>query len=195
MAASLEHSQSTISGPGQLAIEMAWYCLRAKPRQESLAAQFLRSHLKLEVFAPRIRFKRARSTGVAWVNEALFPGYLFARFSYLSSYRHIAATRGVTKIISFGGQPVIVSDTMIDDLRKHVADQEIIEITPGIHAGDEIKVVDGPFCGVKALVTRLLPGRERVAILLQLLGGDREVEVSTEAILPENKHPLIPQDH
>ena len=169
---------------------MHWYCLRTKPRQENIAAQFLRSHLALEVFSPRIRFKRARATGIAWVNEALFPGYLFARFSYLTLYRQIMASRGVIKIVGFGTAPSIVNEQIIADLRREIADGEIIEISSNITAGDEVNVVEGPFLGLRALVTRLIPSRERVAILLQLLGEEREIEVSTHALLPKKIHPL-----
>ena len=44
--------------------------------------------------------------------------------------------------------------------------------------------------GVKALVTRVLPARDRVAILLSLLGQEREIEVSSKAVLPDMRHPL-----
>ena len=60
---------------------------RGKPKQEGLATRLLRSELGMEVFCPKIRFKRARSTGVAWVSEAMFPGYLFAGFIYPELHR------------------------------------------------------------------------------------------------------------
>ena len=125
--------------------ELLWYCVKTKPKKEGVATRLLRGELGLEVFCPKIRFKRARSTGVAWVNEAMFPGYIFARFVYPELYRRIAATSGVAK---------------------------------------------GPFLGVRALVTRILPARDRVAILLNMLGQEREIEVSTAAVLPDIHHPL-----
>ena len=65
---------------------------KTKPKQEGIATRLLRAELRLEIFCPKIRFKRARSTGVAWVNEAMFPGYLFVRFVYPQLHRRIAAT-------------------------------------------------------------------------------------------------------
>lgn len=176
--------------PALFSEELLWYCLKAKPKQEGLATQLLRSELGVEVFCPKIRFKRARSTGVAWVNEALFPGYLFARFAYPQLYRRIAATSGVAKTLSFGGRPAVLDDSIIADLRKHVTDGEIMEIASEIKEGEEIHVIKGPFLGVTALVTRVLPARARVAILLNMLGQEREVEVSTLAVLPKVSHPL-----
>ena len=170
--------------------ELLWYCVKSKPKQEGIATRLLRSELGLEVFCPKIRFKRARATGVAWVNEAMFPGYLFVRFVYPELYRRIASISGVAKTLSFGGRPCIVADSIIEDLRRHVADGETFEIASEIREGEEIKVVEGPFMGVRALVTRVMPARDRVAILLSLLGQEREIEVSAKAVLPDVKHPL-----
>jgi transcriptional antiterminator RfaH len=170
--------------------ELLWYCVKTKPKQEGIATRLLRAELELEVFCPKIRFKRARSTGVAWVNEAMFPGYLFVRFVYPELYRRIAATSGVAKTLSFGGAPCVVEDSIVEDLRRHVADGETVEISAEIREGEEVKIVEGPFMGVKALVTRVLPARERVAILLSLLGQEREIEVSSKALLPDMRHPL-----
>jgi transcriptional antiterminator RfaH len=176
--------------PSPFRDELLWYCVKTKPKQEGIATRLLRAELGLEVFCPKIRFKRARSTGVAWVNEAMFPGYLFVRFVYPELYRRIAATSGVAKTLSFGGAPCVVEDSIVEDLRRHVADGETVEISAEIREGEEVKVVEGPFMGVKALVTRVLPARERVAILLSLLGQEREIEVSSKAVLPDMRHPL-----
>jgi len=170
--------------------ELLWYCVKAKPKQEGIATRLLRGELGLEVFCPKIRFKRARSTGVAWVNEAMFPGYLFIRFVYPELHRRIAATSGVVRTLSFGGRPCVVGEEIIGDLRKHVADGETVEITSEIKEGEEVRVIEGPLQGVRALVTRILPARERVAILLNMLGQEREVEVSAAAVMPDLRHPL-----
>jgi transcriptional antiterminator RfaH len=170
--------------------EALWYCVKTRPKQEGVATRLLRAELGLEVFCPKIRFKRARSTGVAWVNEAMFPGYLFVRFCYPLLHRRIAATSGVAKTLAFGGRPCVVEDSIVGDLRRYVADGETVEIASEIREGEEVKIVEGPFLGVKALVTRVLPSRERVAILLSLLGQEREIEVSAKAVLPDLRHPL-----
>ena len=78
----------------------------------------------------------------------------------------------------------------MEDLRRHVADGETVEIVSEIKEGEEVKVVEGPFLGVRALVTRVLPARERVAILLSMLGQEREIEVPASALLPDVRHPL-----
>jgi transcription antitermination factor NusG len=51
-------------------------------------------------------------------------------------------------------------------------------------------VLDGPFKGLRAVVTRVMPAKERVAVLLDLLGTQREVEVTIGRIVPGKVHPL-----
>jgi len=170
--------------------ELLWYCIKARPKQEALTARSLRSEVQIEVFSPAIRFQRSRGNSKMWVTEALFPGYIFAQFRYCDSLRHVRATRGVSQVVGFGGIPAMLPADVIDDLRQFVCEDEIVTVKPEIHAGDEVHLVSGVFSGLRAVVTRLIPARQRVAILLELLGEVREVEVSADDVLHENRHPL-----
>lgn len=170
--------------------ELLWFCLRTQPKHEKLAAQFLRTHAGLEVFSPIIRFQRATMSGKKWFEEALFPCYIFARFPYRTHYRLAASAMGVTKVVGFGGQPSVVGDRVIGELREFVRDNETIEVSPSIELGDEVTVLDGPFKGLRAVVTRVMPAKQRVAVLLELLGTQREVEVTAERVVPGKVHPL-----
>ena len=167
-----------------------WFCLQTQPKHEKLAAQFLRSQAGLEVFSPVLRFQRVTATGKKWFEEALFPGYIFGRFPYRTHYRLVASSMGVTKIVGFGGQPAVVADDVIAELRNFVRDNEVIEIVPEVVPGDEVTVLDGPFKGLRAIVTRVMPAKERVAVLLDLLGNQREVEVMLDRVVPGKVHPL-----
>jgi transcriptional antiterminator RfaH len=170
--------------------EPLWYCLRTKPRYERRTSHVLRTELGLEVFCPYVRFERARRTGRVWVCEAMFPAYVFARFPYISQHRLIRAARGVTKVVEFGGVPSVVSPEIIEELRRFAHDEETVVIPTHIEPGEEVDVITGPFRGVRAIVTRVVPARQRVAILLDLLGMEREVEVAASAVLPDVRHPM-----
>ena len=171
-------------------VEPSWFCLRTQPKHEKLAAQFLRAQAGLEVFSPVIRYQRATMTGKKWFEEALFPCYIFGRFPYRTHYRLVASAMGVTKIVGFGGLPSVVDDRVIGELREFVRDNEVIEISTEIMPGDEVTVLDGPFKGLRAVVTRIMPAKERVAVLLELLGTQREVEVTAQRVVPGKVHPL-----
>ncbi len=171
--------------------DLLWYCVQAKPRTERMTSQLLRTEAGIEVFCPFVRFERARRSGRSWVTEAMFPGYLFARIGYVSQHRLVQATHGVSKIVGFGGQPSVVPEEIIRELRASVKDEETVTIESGIEIGEEVNVVSGPFKGVRAVVTRVMPARERVAVLLEVLGMEREVEVAESTIMPDISHPMV----
>ncbi len=152
----------------------------------------LRSEVGIEVFCPFVRFKRARRGGAMWVTEALFPGYLFAKFDIVEQMRHVNATRGVAKILSFGGTPAIVPAEVISAVRESMPpSEEIIMIPDTLQTGDEVKIISGPYSGIQTIVTRVIPARQRVGILLEILGSEREVEVDAEAVLTGISRPMI----
>ncbi|MFA7345551.1 MAG: transcription termination/antitermination NusG family protein [Terrimicrobiaceae bacterium] len=170
-----------------------WYCVKARPRQEQSAKFALANEAGLEVFCPMLRFERARKSGRVRVLEAMFPGYLFARFCYGEQYRLVRASNGVSTIVSFGGIPAIVPEAVIGELRASVADGETVEIPTNLSVGEEVQVVEGPFQGIRAIVTGVMPARARVTVLMELLGMEREVEVSEKAVLPDVLHPMAPR--
>jgi transcriptional antiterminator RfaH len=68
--------------------------LRTLPKQEHIAAAQLRHQSSdVEVFLPRVRYRRTTRRGPAWVTEALFLNYLFARFDLVNSLRLVQAAR------------------------------------------------------------------------------------------------------
>jgi len=170
-----------------------WYCIKTRPRHERAAKRALLSNAHLEIFCPLLRFDRARKSGRARVTEAMFPGYLFAKFDYGRQFRLVRATNGVSTIVSFGGLPAIVPENVIGTLQAAVAEGETVEIPSRVSIGEEVQVVQGPFQGIRAIVTNLLPAHARVTVLLELLGMEREVEVSEQAVLPDARHPMAPR--
>jgi transcriptional antiterminator RfaH len=174
----------------QNSTDSLWFCLKTQPKHEKLAANFLRTKAGLEVFCPMLRFQRATITGKKWFEEALFPGYIFGKFVYSSDYRLVSSAMGVTKIVSFGGQPSVVPGEIIQGLRGFARDNETVELAPQIDPGDEVAVMGGPFKGLQAVVTRVMPSKQRVALLLEMLGTQREIEVAMDRVVPGKVHPL-----
>jgi transcription antitermination factor NusG len=52
-----------------------------------------------------------------------------------------------------------------------------------------VRIAEGPLEGLEALVTHLLPAKERVRILLAFLGRSVETEISAPRALPI-RHPM-----
>jgi transcriptional antiterminator RfaH len=164
---------------------MEWRCLRAKPKCEHLAARHVIALApgEIDTFCPRLRHRKKTARGPVWFTEALFPGYLFTRCDWPLWQRAILATTGVTGQVHFGITVPTIPPQVIADLRAAIPDDEPLAVQIPLATGDEVEIGDGPLRGATGTVTRVMPARERVAVLLEFLGGTREIEVPLLSVL------------
>jgi transcriptional antiterminator RfaH len=169
--------------------DYAWFCVRSQQKQERLACAALRRTLGVEVFAPRLRFRRPTRQGVVWAVEPLFPSYIFARFTRLQ-IPEVRSAMGVSGIVRFGDRPATLGDGVIAELQARVGTEELLTLPAAPSVGDEIRVCRGPFAGLEAVVTQVLPAKERVRILLEFLGQPTQVEIDLQSVAVPRVHPL-----
>jgi transcriptional antiterminator RfaH len=161
-----------------------WFCLKAQPKREHIAAACLRQNPELDVFCPRVRFRKPTNRGSVWFVEAMFPGYLFARFDYATFHRRVRQAPGVSGFVQFGDRLGLLSDDLISELKAHLGKDELIEVTQGLESGQDVRIVQGPFQGFEALVTRLIAARDRVELLMQWMGRSLRAEVCVADLAP-----------
>ena len=170
--------------------QTSWYCLRSRPKHEHIAAAHLRQMAGVEVFCPRLRFKRPTVRGARWFEEAMFPGYLFARFDFIERHKEVGYANGISGILRFGERYAAVSEGIVAMLRDHTNETQVAVIEPDIREGDSVTIVQGAMTGIVGVVTHFLSGRERVRVLLDFLGREMHAEVEKTAVLPAKRHPL-----
>lgn len=164
------------------ATDIAWYCLRSQPKHEHVAAANLRRLYGFSVLNPRIRFKKVTRRGMVWVTEPVFPSYLFARFDRSQSMNAVMHAPGVAGVVHFGAYWPTIPQGMMEELYALVGDEEVRMIEQTLNVGDEVEIVDGGFCGFTGVVTRLMPARDRVAVLMDFFGRQTLVEVGRNAV-------------
>jgi transcriptional antiterminator RfaH len=163
--------------------QFAWFCVRTQTKREHIAVGQLGRLADVEVFCPRIRFRRNTKRGKVWFEEALFPGYLFARFDFNTLFRAVSATVGVRGLVRFSGECAQVPDFIVEALRAEMANGPVILVKePELKAGDETVLVEGALVGLRAVITQVLPGKDRVRILMELMGTAIEAEVPVDAL-------------
>ena len=135
--------------------QLRWYCLHTKPKCEHIASAHL-AHLEgVEVFCPRIRFQKKTRRGKVWFNEALFPGYTFARFRIADRLRAVNSAQAVLRVIRFGDNAYAsVPDLVIQDWQAAVDDRTLITIEEQFRPGDEVEIVEGPMRGIRTIITQ-----------------------------------------
>ena len=178
--------QCAISAP-----KIEWFCVRSKLKQERNAATSLQALPDVEVFCPRIRFQRQTRRGKIWFEEALFPGYLFARFELERMFKAVNCARGVTGLIRFGTYYPSIPAAEIESLRAWFAGKETRTIEPEPQVGQTSTIVDGPFKGLTAVVSKVMPGAQRVAVLLEFLGRQSEVQMQVSDIALTQSGPVL----
>lgn len=164
---------------------MNWFCLKAQTKREHIAADHVRQVPGTTVFLPRVRFKRKTVRGPAWFTEALFPGYLFARFDFQTQFRQVQSANGVRGIVHFGSRWPAVPNDAIKELQLTFTDDSVCTIENSLTEGEQVEVAGGAFRGLKAVISRVMPARERVLILLDFLGRQTAAEVREDELIRE----------
>lgn len=163
----------------------AWRCVRTQPKREHIAAGQLERLDGVEVFAPRIRFKRRTPRGKVWFEESLFPGYIFSRFDE-TMHRAVSSAVGVRGLVRFAGECAVVPDAVIELLQNEASAAEpiVISDTPVVQAGDVAVVAEGALVGLQAVISQVMPGGERVKVLLDMMGTAVEAVVPLDTLEP-----------
>jgi transcriptional antiterminator RfaH len=114
----------------------------------------------------------------------MFPGYLFARFDYANCNRVVRQGPGISGFVQFGERLAMLPEPLIDEIRSQTAADEVVEINPDLEPGRTVQVARGPFLGLEAVITRLIPAKERVEILIEWMGRSLHAEARADDLLP-----------
>jgi len=158
-----------------------WFALQTRSRYESFVATMLRGK-GYELFLPVYTCRRRWSDRMKDVEQPLFPGYLFCRFSPMDRFP-IIVTPGVLQVVGIGKNPVPVSDAEIAALRTAVQSGLPRQPWPFLKMGQRVRVECGPLCGVEGIVTGSR-GHHRLVLSVTLLQQAVAVQVEDSWVRP-----------
>ena len=172
--------------------QSAWYCVRTQTKREHIAAGHLRELEGVEVFCPRLRYRKATRRGKIWWVEPLFPGYILAKFDLSALERAVTFCQGVRGLVRFGGQVPAVPEAFVslvqaEIVHRETAEGDVLTVAPVIELGEEVEVATGPLRGMKGTVVSIAPAMERVKVLLEFLGQEQAVDLDLFSILMPRK--------
>ena len=156
-----------------------WACAQTEPQRESAAQHFLEL-AGYQVYLPRLRVVHAHRGRKTECRPVLFPSYLFVLIQ--SGWWAARWCPGVACLLTSGDEPMHVSDAIVDEIRSRERNG-LVELPrrDGLKAGDQVRILAGPFEGYLGLHAGMRP-HERVLVLLALLGGEQRVELARENI-------------
>ena len=158
---------------------MYWCAVHLQPQHERYALHCLGVN-GYEVYYPRLRQCRVSHGRKIETRPPLFPGYCFI---LIELQWHAARwAPGVISLIMDGVHPARVPDAVIAEIRSRERGG-LVELPkpPGFRKGERVKIIAGPFSGRLALYSGMAP-RERVLVLLSVLGGEQRVTLPAAAI-------------
>jgi transcriptional antiterminator RfaH len=150
---------------------LAWHALATKPRQEDRAVENLAAW-NVCTLAPKLEAHAGER------QKFLFPGYVFALFSWITMANKIRFTHGISYIVSFGGKPAEISDEIINSICRRIDQNGTVIHNKDFEAGEQIRIVSGPLRDFQGVFEKEMPDGERVRILLTTLTFTRSVVVS-----------------
>jgi len=157
-----------------------WFVVQTQVNSEAKAARNLLRQ-GFEIYMPRYLKRRSHARKIDKVAAPLFPRYLFVRIDMATQrWRAIQSTFGVSHLVLNGSDPARVGEKILDVLKAREDDNGFVKLDqrPKFALGEKVRVLAGAFAENLGLFDGLAD-RDRVAILLDLLG--RKVRVSLEA--------------
>jgi transcriptional antiterminator RfaH len=171
---------------GMSSAERGWYAVATKPRQEDLVARIY-AVSDIEYFLPKVTLPKSPSTPECTILKPLFPGYLFARVSPESEqWARVNYTPGVKGVVTFGGIPPRVPDSVISELKARTMQGTVRDIEarslPSFSEGETVVVRKGPLSGLTAVFKGYVSDNGRVRLLIELLRRCAEIETWADHI-------------
>lgn len=158
--------------------EECWYVAQVVSGMEKLQSEKLQSRgfgTMLPLDRVRRRRRRGRGYVVEWVERPAFVGYLFVQMRG-HSFFELHEAEGVIGTIKHADAPAALSRR---DLERVLASGR--EVLQGFAAGQEVQLTAGALAGQIGLVQVDLGAS--VTVLMQLLGGQRAIDVSAGSLI------------
>lgn len=140
-----------------------WYVVQTKPRQEFRAEEHLLNQ-GLRCVLPTLRAEKIHRGRRVLITEPLFARYLFVELDgETRNWGAIRSTRGVSRLVTFGGVPGKLPPGWIDLFQCDTP-----PIKSLFEAGQRVVVTQGAFCGLEGIY-QMPDGESRAIVLLELL--------------------------
>lgn len=136
-----------------MAQEQLWRVFYTFPRAEKKCEERL-TNQNIEVFLPKHTVVRQWSDRKKKVVEPLFRNYIFAHVDERQRLQALQ-TDGIVRCVSFQGQPAVVQDEVIEQLRLALEKGDgfaVVDYVPRPKIGTTVVVTEGPMRGLRGEV-------------------------------------------
>ncbi len=158
-------------------VDRSWYVVRTKAGYEHRADKNLLNQ-EIETLLPFFKDYGYHNGKIIPRIRPLFPNYLFAHFDPLRHFHKVRWTRGVSQILGNREGPIPVSDRVVQTILDRMGEDHLVVLEEQIATGDSVQITSGPFKDLIGIFERKMTGKDRVTILLNLIGVDVPIQIS-----------------
>ena len=130
---------------------------------------------KFDYYLPKLTLKKINSNSNLY-EEVLFPGYIFINTS-IENYSTLKYTLGIKDIVKFGHNIPFICGEEIKAIKAAEKNSKKHPVVSQIQIGQDVTIAKGSLKGSMAKICSL-PSKDRVVILLSLLGSMRKVTIA-----------------
>lgn len=159
---------------------MQWIVVQVKAQHEEVAIRNLEES-GFRGFCPKLTLRK----GTKSETIPMFRGYIFVEIEpeNMPMWRTISSHRGVLKILMRSqGCPGYLPPGFVEKLMEQGTVLEDLNVLHQFVKGQKIKFTAGPLSGINGIVHST--NRERIALLVDLLGQDTVVQSTVHMVAP-----------
>lgn len=159
-----------------------WFAAMTQPQREGVAVDNLRRQ-GFCTFSPLERVTRRHARKTIATTAPVFRGYVFVRMDPLRArWRSINGTLGVRSLVTNGDSPLAIRPGVVETLVASTDADGILEFVDPLQPGMMVRLRAGPFAEQLGVIERL-DGRNRLVLLMSLMGSQVRTGVSRDMIL------------
>lgn len=157
-------------------MNLFWYVIQTKPGNEHRVEMNLASQ-EIETFLPLVESYQYQRGKIVQTIKPFFPNYLFSRLHLRLHYHKVKWTRGVSRILGAGNEPIPVSEKVIYSIVSRIVKGNVVRLEDELKDGDFVQVTTGPFKDLTGIFQKKMSDSGRVRILISLIGVDVAVQL------------------
>jgi transcription termination/antitermination protein NusG len=160
-----------------------WYAVRTRSNFEVKVYDQLNAK-HIDTFLPQVRVLSKRRDRIKWINVPLFRGYMFVHVDLTpDNHLDVIKTVGVVHILTVAGQPQVVPEDEINNLR--ILHETDIPVHPEnfLNKGDRVMIAEGPFQGLVGFILYRKGNSDRLVVSTEILQRSVAVDVQEWALI------------
>jgi transcriptional antiterminator NusG len=165
--------------------EKSWYVIhtysgyedRVKRNLEQRVKSMDSGHEIFQVIVPTVEEIEVKNGARHNVVRKILPSYVLVQMKMTDqSWNVVRNTPGVTGFVGSGTKPSSLPDNEVNRILKQMT-SESPKLKIGLHPGQSVRVIDGPFVDFMGTVDEVNEEKGKVKVMLTLFGRETSVEL------------------